>query len=523
MKSKVRVSIAAALAAVPLVLAGCGSGVGTGSGSAASGSSKPVDGGNLVIDRSNDAVSMNKTTTFDNSSIYVMEQIMEPLFTVSNNGKTVEPWLATGYTMSPNKLTYTIKLRSGVKFSNGQPMTAADVKFSLDQNIATGSAGWGYIDSAIKQVVAVNPSTVQVDLKYPWAPIMADLSLFANAIIPNNYGGESETAFYDHPIGTGPFEWDSWVKGLSIKLVKNPHYWQPGKPYLDSVEFSVVPEASTRQLQLEGGQADIDTSPDWATFSSLKSTPGIAATAFPSTEIDYISLNEHVAPFNNVYVRQAISDAIDRSALVKAVLFGNGKPANSLLMPGVPYYDATGGETYNLAAAKQAMAKSSRPHGFTTTLQIASGNDGESTVAQIVQAELKPLGITVNIQQMDPTAQHASLQAHTYDMAYAIWTMDIPDPDEWTSFAVDPGGGASSAFTYYDNPQVIALNKEAESELDPTKRAALYAQLQQLTSQDAFLAYLFYPPFAYAATDNVHGFFVTPLGNFHLEDVWMSN
>jgi peptide/nickel transport system substrate-binding protein len=521
MRRKVRVLIASALAVVPLVLAGCGSGIGTGTG--ASGSSKPVYGGNLVIDRAIDAVSMNKTTTFDNSSIYVMEQIMEPLFTVSNNGQSIEPWLATGYTVSPNKLTYTIKLRSGVKFSNGQPMTAADVKFSLDQNIATGSAGWGYIDSAIKQVVAVNSSTVQIDLKYPWAPILADLSLFANAIIPNNYAGESETAFYRHPIGTGPFEWDVWLKGQYIKLVKNPHYWQPGKPYLNSVEFSVVPEASTRQLQLEGGQAGIDSFPDWSTFASLKATPGIAATAFPSTEIDYISLNEHVAPFNNVYVRQAISDAIDRSALVKAVLFGKGKPANSLLMPGVPYYDAAGGETYNLAAAKQAMAKSSRPHGFTTTLQIASGNNDESAVAQIVQAALKPLGITVNIEQLDPTAQHASYQADTYDMAYAIWTMDIPDPDEWTSWAVEPKGGASSAFTYYDNPQVIALNKEAESELDPTKRAAVYAQLQQVTSQDAFLAYLFYPPFAYATTDNVHGFFVTPLGNFHLEDVWMSN
>ena len=243
MKSKVRLSAAAALAVVPLVLAGCGAaaGSGSGAGSGASGSSKPVDGGNLVIDRSNDAVSMNKTTTFDNSSIYVMEQIMEPLFTVSNNGKSVEPWLATGYTVSPNKLTYTIKLRSGVKFSNGQPMTAADVKFSIDQDTATGSTGWGYINSAIKQVVAVNSSTVQIDLKYAWAPILADLSLFSNGIIPNNYGGESETAFYNHPIGTGPFEWDVWKKGQYIKLVKNPHYWQPGKPYLNSVSSTSSP------------------------------------------------------------------------------------------------------------------------------------------------------------------------------------------------------------------------------------------------------------------------------------------
>ena len=385
MKRKVGVATAAALVVVAVILGvGASSGGGTSGGTGATGSSKPVDGGNLVIDRAIDAVSMNKTTTFDNSSIYVMEQIMEPLFTVSNDGKSVKPWLATGYTVSANKLTYTIKLRSGVKFSNGQPLTAADVKFSIDQDTATGSTGWGFINTAIKQVVAVNPSTVQIDLKYAWAPILADLSLFSNAIIPNNYAGKSETAFYNAPIGTGPFEWNTWKKGQYLKLVKNPHYWQPGKPYLDSVEFSIVPDANTRELQVEGGQADIDTFPDWSTFATLKSTPNVIATAFPSTELDYIVLNEKKAPFNDVHVRQAIADATDRNALVKAVLFGNGLPANSLFMPGLPYYDASGGETYNVAAAKQALAESSVPHGFTTTLQIASGNANESTVAQIL-------------------------------------------------------------------------------------------------------------------------------------------
>jgi len=529
MKSKVRLSAAAALAAVPLILTGCGSGTGnasganSGSGNAASGSSKPVIGGNLVIDRSNDAVSMNKTTTFDNSSIFVMEQIMEPLFTVSNDGKSVKPWLATGYTVSADKLTYTIKLRSGVKFSNGQPMTAADVKFSIDQDTKTGSDGWGYINAAIKQVTAVDPATVQISLKYPWAPLIADLSLFSNGIIPNNYAGKSAAAFYNAPIGTGPFEWSSWQKGQSIKLVKNPHYWQPGKPYLDSVEFDVVPDANTRQLQLQGKQADIDTYPDFSQFSTLKNTPGIVATAFPSTEVDYLAMNELKAPFKDPHVRQAISYAIDRNALVKAVLFGIGKPANSLLMPGLPYYDGTGGETYDLAKAKQALAESSVPHGFTTTMEISSGNANQATVAQIVQSELKPLGITVNIQQLDPTAAHAASEGTGYEMDYSAWTMDIPDPDEWTSFAVDPSGGARSAFTSYTNASVISLNKQAEQQTDPTKRAELYSQLQQQTSKDAFLAYLFYPPYLYATTNNVHGFFVTPLGNFHLEDVYKSS
>src|ERR1700739_429997 len=156
-------------------------------------------------------------------------------------------------------------------------------------------------------------------------------------------------------------------------------------------------------------------------------------------------------------------------------------------MPGLPYYDASGGETYNLAAAKAALAKSSVPHGFTTTLLIASGNPNESTVAQILQAEIQPLGIKVNIQQLDGTADHAALLASNFTMAYAAWTMDIPDPDEWTSFATNPAGGANSGFTFYDNPKGVSLDEQAEKEVNTSTRASLYDQLQQLTSQDAFL------------------------------------
>ncbi len=129
---------------------------------------------------------MNKTTVFDNDSIWIFEQIYQPLYTVSKDGKGTVPYLATGYTESANKLTYTFKLRSGVKFSNGKPMTSADVKFSIEQDLKAAQ-GWAYIDTAIKSVDDPTPSTVVINLKFPWAPLIADLSLFANAIIPNNY------------------------------------------------------------------------------------------------------------------------------------------------------------------------------------------------------------------------------------------------------------------------------------------------------------------------------------------------
>ncbi len=503
------------------VVAGCGSGSG-GSGSGSGSGGKPVHGGNLIFAAVQDAQSMNNTTVFDNNSIWIFEQIFQPLYTVTNNGKGVMPWLATSYTMSADKKTYTFKLRPGVRFSNGKPMTSADVKFSIDQN-RKATQGWAYLDTAIASVDDPNPATVVIHLKYPWAPLLADLSIFANGIVPNNYDGQSETEFYTHPIGTGPFMWDYWHKGSALKLVRNPYYWQQGKPYLNSVTWTDVPSDNTRELQLKGGQAQIDQTPAWSTVASLKSTPGVDMDLFPSTQTNYLAFNEHVRPFQDVNVRRAISLAINREALVRAVLFGNGKPANSLFPPQVPFYQpATAGLQYNMAAAKAALAKSSVPHGFTTTMLIAAGNSDYLTIATIVQAELKPLGIKVNIQQLDPNTANANFQSLKYDMSLTLWTMDIPDPDELATFGLDPTSGAKSFFTAYDNPAVVRATHQAETTTDPAVRQRLYNFVQAQSAKDAFMAFLYYSPYPYATTSNVHGFFVTPLGNMHMENVWLS-
>ena len=499
-------------------LAGCGSGSSTSAGT----SGAPVHGGDLVIARTADSQSMNNTTVFDNESIWVFEQIFQPLYTVTSDGKGVMPWLATSYTVSADKKTYTFTLRPGVKFSNGKPMTSADVKFSIDQAQAAAK-GWGYIDTAIKSVAAPSPGTVVVTLKYPWAPLLADLSLFANAIVPANYGGETETQFYQNPIGTGPFKWDYWHKGSALKLLRNPYYWQPGKPYLNSVTWTDVPSDNTRELQLKGGQAQVDEFPSWSTVSSLKTTPSVTMSLFNSTRTDYLIFNELVKPFQDVHVRRAISLAVDRSALVKAVLFGNGTPANSLFPPQVPFYQqATQGLQYNLAAAKQEMAKSSVPSGFTTTILISSGFSDDATIATVLQSELKPLGIKLNIQTLDPNTVTTDQQSLKYDMSLTYWTMDIPDPDELATFAVDPNSGARSFFTAYSNATVVKDTHDAEQTLATSARQSLYNQIQAQSASDAFMAFLYYSPYAYANTGNVHGFYVTPLGNYHLENVWLS-
>jgi len=481
-----------------------------------------VRGGDLVIARTADSQSMNATTVFDNESIWIFEQIYQTLYTVTSDGKSVRPLLATGYKVSPDNKTYTFTLRPGVEFSNGKPMTSADVKFSIDQN-RKAAQGWGYIDTAIKSVEAPTPSTVVIHLKYPWAPLLADLSLFANGIVPNNYGGETASEFYKHPIGTGPFKWGYWHKGSALKLLRNTHYWEKGKPYLNSVTWTNVGNDNTRELQLKGGQAQIDEFPAWSTVSSLKSTAGVNMHLFNSTRTDYLAFNELRKPFQDVHVRRAISLAINRSALVKAVLFGNGEPANSFMPPQVPFYQkSTPGLQYDLAAAKAEMAKSSVPHGFTTTILIAAGTSDARTIATILQSELKPLGIKLNIKQEDPNTAFSDEQNLKYDMTLTYWTMDIADPDELVTFSVDPKSGAKSFFTAYDNPQVVKDAHLAERTLSTSKRQELYNYMQDHAASDAFMAFLYYSPYAYATTSNVHGFFVTPLGNYHVEDVWLS-
>ena len=484
---------------------------------------KAKRGGTVVIARQEDSESFDKTNVFQNESIWLVEQINETLYTVTPDGRKVQPWLATGVKVSNGGKRYTFTLRKGVRFSNGQPMTAADVKFSIDDARAQ-KKGWGYIDSAIKNVQAKGKSTVVINLKYPWAPFLADIALFANGIIPNNFAGQSRTEFYKHPIGTGPFMWDKRTVGQSVTFKRNPNYWQKGKPYLDSVKWTYVSDQNTRELQLRGGQIQVDEFPAYNSIKKLQNTSGVKMYLFPSTRTDYMVMNESYAPLKDVHVRRAISYAVDRAAIVKAILFGFGKPANSFMPPQVPFYDPNSpGIQYDMKKAKAELAKSAYKNGFTVEMLVGAGASDENAIAQVIQQSLKGLKINVKFRQVDTSTEFSQIQEGKYQLGFSYWTMDIADPDELVTFAVDPkGGGANSFYTGYTNPKIIKLTHQAERTTNRSQRRALYAQIQTIAAQDAFMGFLFYSPFRYATSSKVHGFFVYPLGNYHMEDVWLS-
>src|SRR3954451_2990934 len=241
---------------------------------------------------------------------------MEPIYTVTTDAKSVKPWVATSVKASNGGKTYTFTLRDGVKFSDGKPMTSADVKFSID-DARKQTKGWGYIDAPIKSVSAPDPQTVVFHLKYRWAPFLADIALFSNGIIPKDFGGKKRAEFYKQPVGTGPFMWDTRVVGKTVTFKRNSNYWQAGKPYLDTVTWSYVTDDNTRELQLRGNQIQVNEFPPFNSISKLEKTDGVKMTLFPSTRTDYMVMNHNFKPLADAHVRRAISYAIDRQAIVK--------------------------------------------------------------------------------------------------------------------------------------------------------------------------------------------------------------
>lgn len=487
----------------------------------------PQRGGTLTFARTADILTLDPANMTDNESIWTAENVYEPLFAATSNGKQLQPWLATGYKLSKNHLVWTIALRHGVRFQNGKPMTSADVKFSIQRVSAKASNPFAFIDTAIRSIRTPNAYTVVITTKYPWAPLQSDLALFANSVIPNNYGGESQTQFFAHPIGTGPFKVQSWQKGRQLVLVRNPYYWQAGKPYLSQVTFTDVPNDNTRTLELQSGQAQVDEFPPFSAVGSLQANPNVRLSLFPSSRVDFLEMNENHTPFKDVHVRRAIEMALNRAAMVKAVLFGHGTVANSFLSPALWAHDsAVTMPAYSVAAAKAELAKSGAPHGFSTTLLVGSGVSNEQSLGQIIQADLAPLKIKVTLKPVDPNSEYTDIQNGQYDMAFNYDTTDIIDPDEMVSFGAmggKTGQQTHALFTNYDSPAVDKWSQQAERVFNQARRQALYDKVQQQIAADEPLIPLYYSPFAYATTPKVHGFDVYPTGNYHLEDVWLSH
>lgn len=475
--------------------------------------------GDLVLVRNQDFATFNPDLA-QNDSIFIQQQIFEPLYMITQNGKTVKPWLAKSSSVSADKLSWTIKLRTDIKFSDGTPMTSADVKFSLDT--ATKGNGWGFLNTAIDTITTPASDTVVIKTKTPWAPLLSDLACFSNSILPNNYGGKSADEFFKAPVGTGPFALDHWTPGTEIKMVANKSYWQPGKPYLNSVTWKYVANDITRALQLQSGQADINEFPPATSVAQLKKTPGLTVMGFPAAASEYIAMNQKNNPaLADVHVRRALSYAFDRKAVIKVVLAGQGVPSNSLLAPNVGFYDPkTPGLQYDLKKAAAELKMSKYGKHLSLTYLATAGSVEDNAMSSILQAALKKIGVKLTINSQDPKVKRATQKAQNYQLTSTAWTMDISDPDELLTFALNPiEGGTDAFYTHYRNAKVVAAVKAGQTTTNVAARQKDYSLAQKLTADEAMMIYAYNYTYIYAWSNKVTGFQVTPTLSYHMEDV----
>jgi peptide/nickel transport system substrate-binding protein len=504
--------------AVTVVAAACGSSGGSAAPSGGGGTSGGATGpsqSTLVIANAVKVDTLDPAQNSVNESIWLDQNLYSRLLQPNSTGTGLLPDLASSWNISKNALKYTFHLRTDADFSNGTPVTAADVVYSINRSKNT-KGGWGFLLTAVKKVTASDPHTVVITLSQPHAPLLADLAMYAYSIVPAALVKAQGSGFWQHPIGSGPFEVSSYSPDSEVDLAANPHFYGT-KPKIKTVKIMIVPNDNTRVLMLESKKADIIENPPGNLVDEINKTPGLSVQLFPSTRVDFIQLDEHYAPLKNVYVRQALNYALDRSAIVKLAYQGHATPGASFMPLKMQYYDdSIKPYPYDPAKAKQLLAKGGYPHGFKTVLITVSGDVAGQAEAVVVKSELAAVGITVNIQSYELlTAYNKEDNGHS-QMGERYWTNDIVDPDEVATFGADCKGGANTFNSYYCNAQATSLVNSARANLSSSKRAQQYAQIQQIIYTQSPYLVIDYSPFRYGVGGWVKGFHVTPLGNYDL-------
>ncbi|MFI5009715.1 MAG: ABC transporter substrate-binding protein [Solirubrobacterales bacterium] len=495
-------------------------------GSAGSTEGDPVRGGTLSIARSYDPQSLNPLTcACDNGSLQVMVEVFDTLvsYATPDASTTPVPDLARSWSISPDGKTYTFALRAA-KFSNGEPVTAQDVRYSLTRASDPASAYGGLYP--ISSIETPTSSTVVLKLKTPAPGLIYALGFPAASIVPEALvKREGDAAFSQHPVGSGPFVVSRWLHGQELDLAPNPHYWQTGLPYLSAVRMLYVPNDNTRILNIRAGTVDIA---DEIPFSQVKSleAEGIRVLVQPSSAIDTVILNNSLAPLGNQAVRQALAYATPTQAIAKTAFAGLA-PVMNTVMPKLKYWNAAVKPyPYDIARAKQLLAQSPYPNGFTLTLSIVGSDTPSQQTAQIIQASWAQIGVKVKIQEYDYGTIQSRWAAGQYQSTLLIPdadTSDLPVDDEYAHGLFDNYAADKNLYSYYQNPVAEKLAIAGLTANNEGARRAAFAQLQEVTMAAVPSIPLVWAPFRAAVAHNVHGFSYVLVGWYPLQRVWLSH
>jgi len=498
-------------------------------------------GGTLAYGRYADSLFLEPVLNDGNVDIWVLSNIYDTLILPTDDGQGLKPGLATDWKLADDGLSVTLTLRDGIKFSDGSPITVDDVKWSLERAAKPDNGIWQFLVDSIDSVSTQGDKTVIIKLKHPDPAILSALTVFNTSIMPEKLfeaapgatDADKAKAFAEHPVGSGPFMLQSWDKGSDMKLVKNPYYWDKGEdgqplPYLDGVDFQVIPDDATRILKLQSGELQGAEFIPYSRVDELKADSRLNMELFPSTRVEYVTLNVRPQldgkdnPLSNEKVREALNYATNKQAIIQIVTHNVGTEMTSFMSKATPLHT---GDTplfpYDLAKAKQLIADAGFPNGFELNLLTLAGNQDEVGIGTALQQMWQAIGVKLNLQQVDNATRTDQYRNGTFQMRLAAWTDDIADPNEIASyFAYSPT--IDAIHSGWKNDEVDKLFVQSQSEIDPTRRAAEYARIQEIFNATGPIVPLYETPYPVALAKNVNGFNQIPLGNNIFRAAWLA-
>jgi len=412
------------------------------------------------------------------------QNIFEGLVSIDETGK-VQPQLAKSWEISPDGLTYTFKLQTGVKFHDGEAFDSAAAKFALDRARGKDSVNpQKRFFASIASIDTPDAETLVLHLSSPTGSLIYWLGWPASVMVGPKSAADDKTT----PVGTGPFKFSTWAKGDRVELVRNADYWnKEGSAKLDKVTFRFINDPQAQAAALKSG--DLDAFPEFAAPELMSSFDGDArlTTKIGDTELKVVAgMNNARKPFDDKRVRQALMMAIDRQTVIDGAWSGLGTAIGSHYTPNDPgYQDMTGVLPYNVEKAKALLTEAGYPNGFTFTIKSPQMAYAPRS-AQVMQAMLAEIGVTMNIEPTEFPAKWVKdvMTSRDYDMTIVAHA----EPMDIDIYSRDP------YYFNYKNPAFNDLMKKVQETADPVEQAKTYSEAQKILAEDVPALYLFVMP-----------------------------
>ncbi|TCS96937.1 ABC transporter substrate-binding protein [Hazenella coriacea] len=499
----------------------------------------------LVFGRGADSILLDPIQVTDGESIKVASQVFDTLVEYDKGSTKIVPELADSWEASQDGLSWTFKLKQGVKFHDGTPFNAEAVVYNfnrwMDSKHPEHKGGefayYAYMfggfkgDSGhvIKNVVAEDEYTVKFELNFPQGPFLSNLAMPAFSIASPTAVKKDPVKFAHNPAGggTGPFEFVEWKKNNSITLKKNKNYWKPGLPKLDKVIFKSIPDNGSRFSNLKSGDIDMMDGLNPDDVQLIKSDSNYQLFLQEGMNVGYLAFNVEKEPFNNVKVRQALNYATNKQGIIKSFFADLGTPAVNP-MPEIMWGSNKNIKDYeyNIDKAKQLLAEAGYKDGFEVDFYAMTEPRGYmpngKKVAEYMQADFAKIGVKANIVTSDWQTYKERVGNGEHKMALFGWMGDNGDPDNFLYVLLDKDNARkpdAGNISFYKSEPLHDILIQAQRSSDQKEREQLYMKAQEIIKQDAPWIPLVHAKIPMGADAKLVGFVPHPTGSLNLHEV----